>query len=58
MWGNGLMNDAWLGQTVKPSETEQTGHDIQPVGCEHACFQPGWDLIVFSFGIRGHSIGE
>jgi hypothetical protein len=32
MWDNGLMNDAWLGQTVKPSETEQTSHDVSGVG--------------------------
>jgi len=28
MLGNGLMNDAWLGQTVDPSETEQTSLNI------------------------------
>jgi hypothetical protein len=25
---SGLMNDPWLGQTVKPPKTGQTSHDI------------------------------
>jgi len=28
MSGNGLMNDAWLAQTVKPSQARQAGHHI------------------------------
>jgi hypothetical protein len=28
MLGNGLMNDAWLGQTVDPAKTGQTSLDI------------------------------
>jgi hypothetical protein len=30
--GNGSMNDAWLGQTVKASETAQTSRDILRLG--------------------------
>jgi hypothetical protein len=28
MLGNGLMNDAWLGQTVDPAKTGQTSLNI------------------------------
>jgi hypothetical protein len=28
MLGNGLMNDAWLGQTVDPAKTGQTSPNI------------------------------
>jgi hypothetical protein len=31
MPGNGLMNDAWLGQTVDPPQTGQTGPAVQAV---------------------------
>jgi hypothetical protein len=56
--GNGSMNDAWLGQTVKAPKTGQTSHDIPspwmrtllsltrvPGGCVRV-----GDFEVFGFG--------
>jgi len=37
MLGNGLMNDAWLGQTVDPAKMGQTSLNIQVVSEEHIC---------------------
>jgi hypothetical protein len=35
MSGNGLMNDAWLGQTVNPPVTGQTGRENKSVQALH-----------------------
>jgi hypothetical protein len=32
MSGNDMMNDAWLGQTVNPVQTEWAGHAFQAGG--------------------------
>jgi hypothetical protein len=34
--GNGLMNDAWLGQTVEPPQTGQTSPAISEIGAENS----------------------
>jgi hypothetical protein len=53
MSGNGLMNDAWLGQTVEPPQTGQTSPAVSEIGAKTVLpWKRVQDAIFF---MAGHS---
>jgi hypothetical protein len=54
MSGNGLMNDAWLGQTVEPPKTGQTRPAASGVGAK--TFLPWKRVQEAFFFMAGHSV--
>ncbi|MGX9364549.1 hypothetical protein ACTVJH_00720 [Desulfoplanes sp. PS50] len=55
MSGNGSMNDAWLGRTVKPSKTGQTSHYIPGGWMKQNCLS-GHEVAIMFFALPGRPL--
>ncbi|MGX9365124.1 hypothetical protein ACTVJH_03690 [Desulfoplanes sp. PS50] len=59
MSGNGLMNDAWLAQTVKPPQAGQAGHENKSaLFCKGTFFLYAYNSLTGMEKGSGHSTGK